>query len=66
MINIDDNDVLLLVCLSCDTYKLIDEMELQEAVNYSYKDIQLATCNFSDEYRVGKGGFGEVYKVIMV
>ncbi|XP_024961311.1 cysteine-rich receptor-like protein kinase 2 [Cynara cardunculus var. scolymus] len=39
--------------------------EIQEAVNYSYKDIQLATGNFSEEYRVGKGGFGEVYKAII-
>ncbi|CAI9276278.1 unnamed protein product [Lactuca saligna] len=42
-----------------------DASELQGAVNFSYKDMKLATGNFSEEYRIGRGGFGEVYKVIV-
>lgn len=42
----------------------IDSSDLQAAVNFSYKDIQLATGNFSEEHIIGKGGFGEVYKVM--
>ncbi|XP_023760090.1 cysteine-rich receptor-like protein kinase 2 [Lactuca sativa] len=42
-----------------------DSSDLQAAVNFSYKDIQLATGNFSEEHIIGKGGFGEVYKAIL-
>ncbi|KAI7746120.1 hypothetical protein M8C21_022933 [Ambrosia artemisiifolia] len=30
--------------------------------SYSYEQLRLATHDFGDEYRVGKGGFGEVFK----
>jgi hypothetical protein len=30
---------------------------------YSFKDIVVATDNFSDSNMLGKGGFGKVYKV---
>ncbi|KAK1439297.1 hypothetical protein QVD17_05113 [Tagetes erecta] len=39
-----------------------DASELLGAVNYNYKDIQKATQNFSTDYKIGKGGFAEVYK----
>ncbi|KAI3502736.1 hypothetical protein L1887_30999 [Cichorium endivia] len=42
-----------------------DSSELQGVVNFSYKDMQLATGNFSEEHKIGKGGFGEVYKAII-
>lgn len=32
-------------------------------INYDYKDLKSATKNFSEEYKVGEGGFGDVYKV---
>nr|XP_043634242.1 cysteine-rich receptor-like protein kinase 2 isoform X2 [Erigeron canadensis] len=34
-------------------------------VNYNYKDLQVATNNFNNEYILGKGGFGEVFKAIL-
>ncbi|KAK1393437.1 hypothetical protein POM88_012493 [Heracleum sosnowskyi] len=32
---------------------------------YSYKDLKVATKDFSLEYKVGEGGFGDVYKGII-
>lgn len=40
--------------------------KLQGAVIYSYKDLKSATNNFSVEYKVGEGGFGDVYKASSV
>ncbi|XP_062096402.1 cold-responsive protein kinase 1-like isoform X2 [Humulus lupulus] len=36
--------------------------ELQGPVNYKYKDLKSATMNFSEENKLGEGGFGDVYK----
>lgn len=44
----------------CNT---LDESGLQSDKSYSYEQLRLATHDFGDEYRVGKGGFGEVFKV---
>ncbi|KAK1386349.1 cysteine-rich receptor-like protein kinase 2 [Heracleum sosnowskyi] len=38
---------------------------LQGPLIYSYKDLKAATKNFSLEYKVGEGGFGDVYKGII-
>lgn len=38
--------------------------ELKGPVPYRYKDLKTATKNFSDENKLGEGGFGDVYKVI--
>ncbi|KAI3794377.1 hypothetical protein L1987_37008 [Smallanthus sonchifolius] len=38
------------------------EQDFEGAVHYDYKDLQLATNNFSEENILGKGGFGEVFK----
>lgn len=29
---------------------------------FSLSDLQTATCNFSDSFKIGQGGYGEVYK----
>ncbi|KAL7611820.1 cysteine-rich receptor-like protein kinase 3 [Lactuca sativa] len=42
-----------------------EEPGLQGEKGYSYQDLRLATHNFGDEYRIGKGGFGEVFKAII-
>ena len=39
---------------------------LQGPARYSYNDLKVATENFSDEYKIGGGVFGEVFKVIIV
>ncbi|XP_054796498.1 cold-responsive protein kinase 1-like isoform X2 [Prosopis cineraria] len=36
--------------------------ELKGPVNYRYKDLKSATKNFSEENKLGEGGFGDVYK----
>ncbi|KAK1440543.1 hypothetical protein QVD17_06372 [Tagetes erecta] len=35
------------------------------AVRYDYKDLKLATNDFSQENIIGRGGFGEVFKAIL-
>ena len=37
--------------------------ELKGPVNYRYEDLKIATKNFSEENKLGRGGFGDVYKV---
>ncbi|KAL8133859.1 hypothetical protein AgCh_009066 [Apium graveolens] len=41
---------------------MLGATELQGPTTYSYKDLKLATENFSEETKLGKGGYGEVYK----
>ena len=41
----------------------LDASVLKGAFDYNYKHLQLATNNFSEENSIGKGGFGEVFKV---
>ncbi|KAJ0549964.1 putative protein kinase RLK-Pelle-DLSV family [Helianthus annuus] len=45
--------------------KKAGQEDLKGTLNYDYKDLQLATNNFSKENILGKGGFGEVYKAII-
>ena len=42
---------------------ILGATELKGPVNYRYKDLKAATKNFSDENKLGEGGFGDVYKV---
>ncbi|XVF23192.1 hypothetical protein REPUB_Repub13aG0016000 [Reevesia pubescens] len=39
--------------------------ELQGPMIYTYKELNFATTNFSEENKLGEGGFGEVYKGIL-
>ncbi|KAK7290293.1 hypothetical protein RIF29_04604 [Crotalaria pallida] len=41
---------------------ILGATELKGPVNYRYKDLKSATKNFSDENKLGEGGFGDVYK----
>ena len=42
---------------------ILGATELKGPVNYRYKDLRIATKNFSEENKLGRGGFGDVYKV---
>lgn len=42
---------------------ILGATELQGPNRYSYKDLKSATMNFSEENKLGEGGFGDVYKV---
>ncbi|MED6118671.1 hypothetical protein PIB30_005144 [Stylosanthes scabra] len=41
---------------------ILGATELKGPVTYRYKDLKTATKNFSDENKLGEGGFGDVYK----
>ncbi|KAL5577349.1 hypothetical protein UlMin_019048 [Ulmus minor] len=41
---------------------ILGATELQGPVNYRYKDLKSATKNFSEENKLGEGGFGDIYK----
>lgn len=40
-----------------------DEIGSAEALQFDFGSIKVATNNFSDENKLGRGGFGVVYKV---
>ncbi|KAG5529769.1 hypothetical protein RHGRI_030225 [Rhododendron griersonianum] len=42
--------------------EIIGASELQGPMTFSYKDLKSATNNFSNETKLGEGGFGDVYK----
>ncbi|XP_058185404.1 cysteine-rich receptor-like protein kinase 2 isoform X2 [Rhododendron vialii] len=42
--------------------EIIGASELQGPTTFSYKDLKSATNNFSNETKLGEGGFGDVYK----
>lgn len=48
-------------------YKHVDpvgeESSILEGLQFDLSTVKLATNNFSNESEIGKGGFGEVYKV---
>ncbi|OMO64901.1 hypothetical protein COLO4_31714 [Corchorus olitorius] len=39
-----------------------DDISTIESLQYDFSSLQVATNNFSDENKLGEGGFGEVYK----
>ncbi|WOL06023.1 hypothetical protein Cni_G14755 [Canna indica] len=44
---------------------ILGATELQGPLNFHYKDLKDATENFSEENKLGEGGFGEVYKGVL-
>ncbi|XP_058098021.1 cysteine-rich receptor-like protein kinase 43 isoform X2 [Magnolia sinica] len=47
------------------TGDILGVTELQGPVNYHYNDLKSATKNFSEENKLGEGGFGDVYKGVL-
>jgi hypothetical protein len=44
-------------------YEAAGEITNVESVQFDFSTIRSSTDNFSDENKLGKGGFGEVYRV---
>ncbi|KAK1372428.1 Cysteine-rich receptor-like protein kinase 2 [Heracleum sosnowskyi] len=44
---------------------LLGVTKLQGPTIYKYNDLKSATRNFSEEYKIGEGGFGDIYKGII-
>ncbi|BAT88854.1 hypothetical protein VIGAN_05248600 [Vigna angularis var. angularis] len=44
---------------------ILGATELRGPVNYKYNDLKAGTKNFSAENKLGEGGFGAVYKVVL-
>jgi len=47
----------------CHTFLVGRESVTLEGLQFDLATIEAATNNFSDKNKIGKGGFGEVYKV---
>ncbi|KAI9100270.1 hypothetical protein K1719_024488 [Acacia pycnantha] len=47
------------------TGDILGATELKGPVNYRYKDLMIATNNFSEGKKLGGGGFGDVYKALL-
>ena len=60
-----------MICKFLQVHKLIynhidpvgEESSTLEGLQFDLATIKLATDNFSNQTEIGKGGFGEVYKV---
>lgn len=48
--------------MNCDVVGL--EISSPESLQFDLATIEIATNNFSDDNKIGKGGYGQVYKVI--
>lgn len=55
-------NIYLYLCEPCDAF--IGEPDLDGRINYNYKHLQSATKYFSEENILGRGGFGDVFKVL--
>ena len=49
---------------SCKRRKSSTAKDIDNVKQFSLVSVMAATNNFSDENKIGKGGFGPVYKVI--
>jgi hypothetical protein len=56
----------LLTCSSCEANDEEDEIRSLESLQFDFGTIRVATDNFSEENKLGHGGFGDVYKVINI
>jgi len=54
----------LFVCEALDESISADEISVPESLQYDFDTLCIATDNFSDTNKLGRGGFGVVYKVI--
>jgi hypothetical protein len=52
----------VLTCLFCEA---VDKIITAESLQFDFGTIRAATDNFSEENKLGQGGFGSVYKVIL-
>ena len=43
----------------------MEEIESAESLQYNFETIRVATDNFSEANKLGQGGFGPVYLVII-
>jgi hypothetical protein len=50
-----------LTSFSCEA---VDGIVSDESLQFNFATIRVATENFSEENKLGQGGFGAVYKVI--
>ena len=48
------------------TGDILGATELRGPVNFRYKDLKSATKNFSEKYKIGEEGFGDIYKVFFM
>ncbi|XP_060971131.1 cysteine-rich receptor-like protein kinase 44 [Cannabis sativa] len=44
------------------TYEPVDEIDSAESLQYNFETIKVATDQFSEDNKLGQGGFGPVYK----
>ncbi|KAK1324573.1 Cysteine-rich receptor-like protein kinase 42 [Acorus calamus] len=44
---------------------ILGATELRGPMNFHYKDLKVSTKNFSEENKLGEGGFGDVYKAVL-
>jgi hypothetical protein len=62
-----------LVCTRCNLLRLlftfadaINDMTTVESLQFDFATIEAATNKFSDDNKLGEGGFGVVYKVSII
>jgi len=54
--------------MSCIVFEEIeeddnDDIEIAESLQFNFETLRVATSNFSEANKLGRGGFGVVYRV---